>query len=144
MTLGAKILAAAAVLCLFVWGLFLGLGAQPLKKTGSLTVIYGEQEDFHADASVYQKVRNETVFLINTPRARPAYRWWSVDFNSMAIRSIDAPPSLGSQKYLLRRDQKGTELANKELMGDWFWHFTEHGAAFSGNGFMCSVKKARK
>ncbi len=143
MTLGAKILTAAAILCLLLWGVFLALGAQPLKEISSLTVIYGEDEDFYADAAVYRKVRNETLFLLHLPRARPAYRWWSVDFENMTISLIGAPHSVGSWKYLLRGDQKGTAIGNKETKGDWFWHFTEHGAAFSGNGFTCSVRKAK-
>jgi hypothetical protein len=143
MPLGAKILTAAAILCILLWGAFLALGAQPLKESGTLTVIYGEHEDFYADAAVYRKVRNETLFLIHLPRARPSYRWWSVDLNDMTIILIGAPRSVGSRKYLLRGDPRGTDVGNKEKIGDWFWHFTEQGAAFSGNGFMCSVRKAK-
>ena len=142
MPLGAKILTAAAILCLLLWGAFLALGAQPLKESGTLTVIYGENEDFYADAAVYQKMRNETLFLIHLPRARAAYRWWSVDFKNMTIIAGNAPRSLGSRKFLLRGEPKGAEIGNKDKMGDWFWHFTESGAAFSGNGFTCSVRKA--
>jgi hypothetical protein len=140
MTLGAKILTAAAILCLLLWAAFLALGAQPLEETHSLTVIYGEDEDFYADARVYHKLRNETLFLINLPRARSAYRWWSVDLTNMTISLVGSPRSVGSRKYLLREDPKGTDVGNKDKMGDWFWHFTEQGASFSGNGFMCSVR----
>jgi hypothetical protein len=142
MPLGAKILTAAAILCLLLWGAFLALGAQPLKESGTLTVIYGENEDFYADAAVYQKMRNETLFLVHLPRARAAYRWWSVDFKNMTIIAGNAPRSLGSRKFLLRGEPNGAEIGNKDKMGDWFWHFTESGAAFSGNGFTCSVRKA--
>jgi hypothetical protein len=141
MTLGAKILTAAAIFCLLLWGAFLALGAQPLKETSSLTVIYGEDEDFYADAAVYRKVRNDTLFLIHLPRARPAYRWWTVDFKNMTIIAGKAPRSLGSRKYLLRGDRGGTKIDDKQIMGDWYWHFTENGAAFSGNGFMCTMRK---
>jgi len=144
MTLGVKILTAAAILCLLLWGAFLALGAQPLKEVHSLTIIYGEHEDFYADAAVYQKIRNETPVLINLPRARPAYRWWSVDFKNMTISMIGVPRSVGSQKFLLRGGPNGTALGSYDTKGDWFWHFTEQGAAFSGNGFMCSVRKAGK
>jgi len=144
MTLGAKILTAAAILCLLLWGAFLALGAQPLEEAGSLTAIYGENEDFYADATVYHKLRNETLFLINLPRARPAYRWWSVDFNNMTISSIGAPRSVGSRKYLLRGEPTGTLIDKKDNKGEWLWHFTDQGAAFSGNGFLCSVRKTLK
>jgi hypothetical protein len=143
MPLGAKILTAAAILCILLWGAFLALGAQPLIESGTLAVIYGEHEDFYADAVVYQKVRNETLFLIHLPRARAAYRWWSVDFKNMTIIAGKVPRSLGSRKYLLRGNRGGTKIDDNQKMGDWFWHFTESGAAFSGNGFMCSVRKAR-
>ena len=144
MTLGAKILTAAAILCLLLWGAFLALGPQPLKEAGSLTAIYGEHEEFYADATVYHKIRNETLFLINLPRARPSYRWWSVDFKNMTISSIRAPRSVGSRKYILRGGQEGNEIGKKDDGEAWYWHFTEQGASFSGNGFMCSVRRAQK
>jgi hypothetical protein len=143
MTLGAKILTAAAILCILLWGAFLALGAQPIREIKTMTVIYSEDEDFYADAAVYQKVRNDTLFVIHLPRARPAYRWWSVDFKNMTISMIGAPRSVRSRKYLLRGDQVGTAIGSNDTRGDWFWHFTEQGAAFSGNGFMCSVRKTK-
>lgn len=141
MAFGAKILTFTAILCILLWVTFLALGAQPLKETGSLTIIYGENEDFYADAAAYRKVRNETLFLIHLPRARPDHRWWAVDFKNMTISSIGAPSSVGSRKYLLRGDQEGTVIGNKDNKEGWFWHFTEGGAAFAGNGFTCSVRK---
>jgi hypothetical protein len=144
MTLGAKILAIAAVLCLIVWGVFLATGAQPLFKSGSLQVIYGEHEDFFADAVVYQKAGSSTYYLLHLPRARSAYRWWAVDLNDMTIAVGEAPHSLGPRKYLMRRDQGGTKISDAAKMGDWFWHFDGGGAAFSGNGFTCSVRRTEK
>jgi len=141
MTLGTRILVIAAVLCLIVWGVFLAVGAQPLFKTGSLQVIYGEHEDFFADAVVYQKARNSAYYIIHLPRARSAYRWWTVDFNDMTIALDGAPHSMGPGKYLLRGDQGGTKIGNAATVGDWFWHFDDSGAAFTGNGFTCSVRK---
>jgi hypothetical protein len=130
MTLGVKILTAVAILCLLLWGAFLAVGAQPLKVTRSLTVIYGENEDFYSDAAVYQKVRNETLFLIYVPRARPAYRWWSVNFKDMTISLIGKPRTVRSRKYLLRGEEEGTAIGNKDKMGDWFWHFRKVGRHF--------------
>jgi len=141
MAFGAKILTFAAIVCILLWVTFIVIGAQPLKESGTLTVIYGEHEDFYADAAVYQKVRNETLFLIHLPRARPSYRWWSVDLNDMTISLIGAPRSVGSRKYLLRGDRR-TKIDDNQKMGDWYWHFTESGASFAGNGFTCSVRKA--
>jgi len=144
MTLGAKILAIAAVLCLLLWGAFLGAGAQLLREAGSLKVIYGEHEDFFADAVVYQKFRNSSYYILHFPRARPSYRWWTVDFKEMTITSGKAPRSLGPRYYLLRGDRGGTKIDDRKNMGEWYWHFTETGAAFSGNGFTCSVRKTGK
>jgi hypothetical protein len=143
MTLGAKILVIAAVLFLLLWGIFLAAGAQPLFETGSLQVIYGEHEDFFADAVVYQKARNATYYILHLPRARSSYRWWTIDLKDMTINLGGAPHSLGLRKYLLRGDRGGTNIGDAAKMGDWFWHFTESGAAFSGNGFTCSVRRAK-
>jgi hypothetical protein len=143
MTLGVKILVIAAVLLLIVWGVFLAAGAQPLFMTGSLQVIYGEHEDFFTDAEVYRKARNHTYYILHLPRARSAYRWWTIDFNDMTIAVGGAPHSLGPRKYLLRGGHGGTKIDDSAKMGDWFWHFDERGAAFSGNGFTCSVRKIK-
>jgi len=141
---GAKILTFTAVLCILVWVTFLAIGAQPLKKTGALTIIYGEDEEFYGDAAVYRKFRNDTLFLVHLPRARPAYRWWSVDFRNTTISMSGPPRSAGSRKYLLRGEPKGMVVGDKDGKADWSWHFTENGAAFSGNGFMCSVRRVPK
>ena len=144
MTLGAKILVTAAVLCLLLWGIFLGAGAQLLRESDSLQVIYGEHEDFFADAVAYQKFRNDSYFIVHLPRARPAYRWWAVDFKEMTLTAGNAPRSLGSRKYLLRGDRGGRSIDDRQNMGEWYWHFTEGGAAFSGNGLTCSVRRTQK
>lgn len=143
MTLGAKILAVAAVLCLILWGAIFYVGAQPLTRTEALQVIYGEQEDFFSDAAVYQKVRNSTYYILHLPRARAAYRWWAVDFKDMTITADAAPRSLGPRKYLLRGDHGGTRIDDRRKMGEWYWHFTDAGAAFAGNGFTCSVRRTK-
>ena len=144
MTLGAKILVIAAALCLLLWGIFLAAGAQPLFETASLQVVYGEHEDFFADAVVYQKGRNAASYILHLPRARTAYRWWAVDLKEMTITAVGAPHSLGLRKYLMRRDRGGTNIGDAAKMGEWFWHFTESGAAFAGNGFTCSVRRIKK
>ena len=143
MALGAKILAAAAILCIVLWAAVLFVGAQPLTVTDALQVIYGEQEEFFADAVVYRKVSNGASYFLYMPRARPAYRWWSLDLKDMTITSGISPRSLGSRKYLLRGDRGGIPIDNREKMGDWYWHFTETGAAFSGNGFTCKVRRLK-
>jgi len=144
MTLGTKILVAAAVLCLLAWGLFLLSGAQLLREAGSLQIVYGEHEDFFADAVAYHKLRNDSLYLLHLPRARPSYQWWNVDFKEMTITVGKAPRSLGSRKYLLRSDRGGTKIDDRQNMGEWYWHFTEAGAAFSGNGLTCRVRKIQK
>jgi len=143
MTIGAKILAFAAILCIVVWVTFVAIGAQPLAESAVLKVIYGEGEEFYADAAIYHKLRNDTLYFLYLPHARLPYRWWSVDFKNMAIIAGEAPRSLGSRKYLLRGDRGGVKIDDKQKMGDWYWHFTESGAAFSGNGFTCSVRKTK-
>ena len=144
MTFGAKILAVAAALCLLLWLGFLVTGARPLTATASAQVIYGEQEDFFADAAVYQKVGNGALYFLHLPRARPAYRWWAVDFKDRTIVVSAEPRSLGTRKYLLRGQRGGTRVEDRQKMGEWYWHFTETGAAFAGNGFTCSVRRAQR
>jgi hypothetical protein len=144
MTFGAKILALAAALCLLLWVGFLVIGAQPLVAANTLKIIYGEQEDFFSDAAVYQKVGNGGLYILHLPRARPAYRWWTVDFRDMAITVGGAPRSLGTRMYLLRGERGGTRIDDRQKMGEWYWRFTEGGAAFAGNGFTCSVRKTGK
>jgi hypothetical protein len=144
MALGAKILAAAAILCIVLWAAFLVVGAQPLTATDALQVIYGEHEEFFADAVVYTRARNGASYFLHLPRARPAYRWWNVDLKDMTITAGVIPRSLGSRKYLVRGDRGGIVIDNKEKMGEWYWHFTDAGAAFAGNGFTCSVRKTKQ
>jgi hypothetical protein len=144
MTLGSKILAFAAVLCLLLWAFFIIIGAQPLRESRELQVIYGEQEDFFADAAVYRKVRDDTFFILHLPHARPAYRWWAVDFENLTVLAGSEPRTIGSRKYLLRGDWSGTNIDDREKMGEWYWHFTETGAAFSGDGFSCSVRRIQR
>jgi hypothetical protein len=143
MTPGAKLLVIASALCLLVWGILLTVGVQPLLESGSAQVIYGEHEDFYADAVIYHKARNETSYILHLPRARPSYRWWTVDFADMAITLGSTPLSIGSRRYSLRSDRGGTKIDDAQHMGEWYWHFTETGASFSGNGFTCSVRKTR-
>jgi len=143
MAVGVKILTFTAILCILVWVAFVAIGAQPLAESAILSVIYGEGEEFYGDATVYQKLRNDTLYFLHLPRARPPYQWWAIDFPNATIMPIPAPRSLGPRKYLLRGDQKGPSIGHTDNQNDWFWHFTESGAAFSGDGFMCSVRKAK-
>lgn len=143
MSFVAKILTFFAILCILAWVTFVAMGAQPLMESAVLKVIYGEGEDFYADASQYHKFRNDTVYFLQLPHARTSYKWWAIDFSNSTITAVPSPHSLGSQLFVLRRDQKGIAIGNKEAMGDWYWHFTEDGAAFSGNGFTCSVRRSQ-
>jgi len=61
----------------------------------------------------------------------------------MTIMLGSAPRSLGSRKFLLRGDGSGRSIDDRQKMGEWYWHFTETGAAFSGNGITCSIRKIR-
>jgi hypothetical protein len=146
MTLGAKILLGAAVLCFLLLGLVLAAGVQPLVATTSVQVVYGEHEDFHADAVVYRrlKLRNDGLYLLHLPHARPAYRWWAVDFKGLTIRSVSPPHSLWKREFLLRGEPAGVSVDDRAQLGEWTWHFTEAGASFSGNGFTCSARSAPK
>jgi len=143
MTIITKILLAAALLCFLAWGAVLAVGLSPLTAAAGVLVIYGEQEDFFSDAVVYRRHGNDTLYLIHAPHARPAYRWWTVDFTELMIRRIGPPWSVGSRKFVLKRDLRGTNVADRDVLGDWNWHFADGGAAFSGNGFTCSVRKIR-
>ena len=145
MTLGAKILLGAALVCFLLLGLAVATGLQPLIASGTMQAVYGEHEDFYDDAVVYRrlKLRND-LFILHLPRARPAYRWWAVDFGSMTVRSVDPPRSAGSRRFLLKGEPGGILLDDRTRMGEWAWHFTGSGASFAGNGFTCSVRKLSK
>jgi hypothetical protein len=141
MTAITKILLAAALLCFLAWGAVLAVGLQPLTAASGVQVIYGEQEDFFSDAVVYRGQGNGLRYLVYAPRARPAYRWWFVDFKELMIRRIEPPRTIGSRIFVLKRDLVGTNVADRDVLGDWNWHFADGGAAFSGNGFTCSVRR---
>jgi len=145
MSLGAKILAAAAILCMVLWIVFITLGVQPLSATPPAGVVYGEGEDFFADAAVFRKPRNDTFLLVYLPHARPAHRWVSVDFGNTALAFTVPPRSIGSLKYRLKRDeQKDLPIGAKGTEKDWYWHFTEQGAALSGDGFSFRINNIRR
>jgi len=141
MTIVTKILLGAAALCFLAWGAVLALGLQPLTTATGVQVVYGEQEDFFSDAAIYRGQGNGHRYLIHAPHARPAYRWWSVDFSELVIMRIGPPQTVGSRKFVLKRDLQGTNVADRDVLGDWNWHFADGGAAFSGNGFTCSVRR---
>jgi len=143
MTFGAKILLGAALLCFLLFGIALALGIRPLAPAADLQVVYAEQEDFFADAAVFRPVRNGRLALVNLPRARPAYRWWAVDFASLTIRRTEPPRSVRNLRYLLKGEPGGIPVDDRGRMGEWTWHFTESGASFAGNGFTCSVRKKK-
>lgn len=143
MTLGAKVLAAAAVLCLLIWMAILVLGVHPFTVEPSLQVIYGEGEDFYADAAAYRMLRSDSRIMFSLPHARVAYRWWSVDLDNMTIALIRAPRAAGRWKYLLKSDPQGTMIGDSAALGEWSWNFTDSGVAFSGNGFTCSMRRMR-
>ncbi len=141
MPLGTRILLSAAILCFLLLGIALAAGFRPLVPAAGLQVIYAEHEDFLADGSVFRKLRNDRFYVLYLPRARPAYRWWAVDFGGMTIRAINAPRSCRTRKFLLKNEPAGTSIDDRQRMGDWTWHFTDGGASFAGNGFTCSVRK---
>ncbi|MDA8099558.1 MAG: hypothetical protein M0042_08025 [Nitrospiraceae bacterium] len=143
MTLGAKILTALALLCLLAWGAVSAVGIRPLSTpVPAVQVIYGEGEDFFGDAVIYSAGKSSSFLLLFLPKARPAYRWWTVDFRNFAIRTAAPPRTFRKWTYITRTGLPGTAIDNRKIMGEWYWHFTETGASFSGNGFTCSVRKA--
>lgn len=144
MTPVAKVILAASVLCFLIWGAAIAVGFQPLVAAADVQVIYGEGEDFFSDAVVYQKARNRPFTVMNLPHARPAYRWWTVDFREQAIRLSGPPRSLGRWKYVLKSDMVEATLDEMKKAGTWYWHFTGTGAAFSGNGFSCRLRTIQK
>jgi hypothetical protein len=143
MTLATKILPAAALLCFLAWGAVLFIGYQPLVPAADVQVTYGEQEDFFSDAAVYRRRGTDAPLLIHAPHARPDYRWWVVDFNDLVITRIAPPRSAGAEKFILKKGLLGTNIADRDALGEWYWSFTDGGAAFAGNGFTCSVRRAR-
>jgi hypothetical protein len=141
---GAKVLIAAAILCFVVWGVALSVGLQPLFAAPGLEVLYGEGEEFHADAQVLHKARNESFLLLHLPHARPDHRWWTVDLKQRTIARSGPPRSLGSLRYMLRGDLVGTKIGDGPPERDWSVRFPDNGAAFAGEGFVCSVRRNRK
>lgn len=144
MTVGAKILAILAVLCLACWLGLMAFGVQPLVKARGYEIIYGEGEEFFSDARVYRKLGNDTGIIIQLPRARAAYRWTAVDFTGQAITFPRPARTIGSLRFWLKKDVLGKRIEDLEASGKWFWHYTDDGAAFSGDGFSCRVRKIRK
>ncbi len=144
MTSVAKVLLAAAVLCFVLWGAVFSVGLQPLAVVTGLQAVYGEGEEFFSDALAYEKVGNRAVLLLHLPHARPAYRWWTIDFRNEVVELSAPPRSLRKWRYVLRRDIDGINLADQTRFPDWYWHFAEGEAAFSGSGFTCSVKRPAK
>lgn len=144
MAMGTKILVAAAALCLLLWFALMGLGVQPLTMDRGTEVIYGEGEDFYSDALVYRKQGNDRFLFLHLPRARPAYRWVSIDFRNTTLTLASPPHTLGSLRYLMKNDDQGTKIGAPGPAAGWYWHFTEQGAAFSGEGFSCKVRRAQR
>jgi hypothetical protein len=144
MTTITRLLLIASLLCFLAWGAVLLTGLRPLQETSELQIIYGEHEDFFSDAVVFRKHNNDTFFVLHLPRSRPAYRWWTVDFENLTIAAVSPPRTLRSRTFIVNGDMSGTKVDDKETMGEWHWHFTETGASFSGNGFTCNVRRSRK
>jgi hypothetical protein len=144
MTTITRMLLIASLLCFLAWGAVLLTGLRPLLATPELQIIYGEHEDFYSDAAVFRKQNNDMFFVLHLPRSRPAYRWWTVDFENLVIATSSPPRTFRSRTYIIDGDLSGTNIDDKDAMGEWHWHFTETGASFSGNGFTCNVRKARK
>lgn len=141
MTLGAKIFMGAAVLCIFLWAVVLVMGVQPLITSQNMQVIYGEGEDFYSDAAVLNRLRSESFYVLHLPKARTEYRWWIVDFKNQIISISGQPRYFRKIRYRLKTDSIGPRLGSEPAMAEWYWHFTPDGAAFSGNGFTCSIRK---
>jgi hypothetical protein len=144
MTPVSKVLLAAAVLCFVIWGATINVGLQPLVAVTGLQVIYGEGEEFFSDAVAYRKVRTPDVLILHLPHARPAYRWWAVDFRNETIMLSAPARSFRRWHYMLRVDVDGVNITDETRFPNWYWHFTAGGASVSGSGFTCSVKRPAK
>ncbi len=144
MTFGAKLLAAAAVLCLLLWAGMLAAGVRPLIRADSVQVIYGEGEEFYSDAVAYQKTGNQSYLVISLPHARPEYRWWTVDLKNSTVSRSAPPHAFGPWRYLLASDRPGPMIGDTAAMGNWSLRFTSDGVSFSGNGFLCSIRRVAK
>ncbi len=134
------ILIAIAVLFLAGFAVLLRY-AKPLVPTSSVRVIYGEGEDFKADAVAYKRLFRRNVIFLHFPGARSAPKWWGIDFNNMMVYVMNPPRSLFSIHYVVQGKPLGVSIDTIGSAGDWSWQFTDTGASFSGNAFSCSVKK---
>ncbi len=143
MTPFAKVLLGAAVVCFVLWGIALALGLQPLLVTKHDQIIYGEGETFYSDAVAYRKPRNDAFLIVNLPQARPAYRWWTVDLAKQAISLSGPPRSLGPARYVLKGDLDGSPIGGLPKFRSWSIRHGANGAAFSGDGFTCSIQRTK-
>jgi len=141
MTLGAKILAALAVLCFLVWGLAHSLGIQPLLPADGLEVIYGEQEDFHADGRAFRKFRNRDLVIVYLPQAGTGRQWWTVDFWNGSIADTEPPHSVAGWRFVMKGDLEGPAIGAEGAPDEWLWHFDENVASFAGRSFTCLVRR---
>jgi hypothetical protein len=140
-----KISISVSIFILLTAGVAVFYFVQPLAPTSVLEVIYGEGEDFFSDALVYNKTFDKNVFYLYLPSARAAHRWWVIDFNKPMIYASGPVRTLPfKRRYVLRDAAVGPKIEDRTAPGDWYWHFTQTGAAFSGNGFSCAVKRLRK
>ena len=140
MKLKTKIIITSLVVLVIVWSAGIIRFVQPLTRATNLRVIYyADSGEFKDNADAYEKLFNGGFYYLYLPNARPAYRWWAVDFSSMAIYSADAPRRLFSVPYVFRDHAPGIRLDDKVKLGEWDWQLTPDSASFSGSGFSCSV-----
>ena len=141
MTIGAKILAVLASLCVLAWVFAIVLGVQPIVPATELEVLYGVHEDFHADGAVFRKLRNRTFYIVHLPQATPGRQWWTIDFQDLVITDALPLRSLGGARFVLEGDLDGTPIAGDERTGIWRWHFTGDSVSFAGRSLTCKVRR---
>ena len=139
MPIVARILIAAAVLCLVAWGMALSVGLLPFLETKHMQVLYGDEEEFFADGTAYHKAGNASFLLLHLPQARQEYRWWTVDLSGHTIARSAAPRSLGRYRFMIRGDLAGPLIDFRLPGGQWIARFSDRWVSFSGNGFTCRI-----
>ncbi|HLE39867.1 MAG TPA: hypothetical protein VI956_00010 [Nitrospirota bacterium] len=114
---------------------------KPLVPTSTVRVIYGEGEDFKADAAAYKRLFRRNIVFLHFPGARSAPQWWGIDFNNKSLYPLSHPRRLFSLYYVVTGKPLAMDIDSARPAGEWSRQFTESGASFSGNAFSCIVTK---
>ena len=117
---------------------------KPLVRTAEVRVIYGEGEDFKADAVAYKRLFRRNVVFLYFPGARSAPKWWGLDFHNVQIYPLHPPRKIFSLYYVVTGKPIGMSIDSAVQPDEWIWQFRENRTSFSKNGLSCVVQVKSK